>query len=90
MNVDPIHADNLLETYKRKIADEGRLFLAEFQVGGRLGTQGEVLLSDRESQGTFVLIMYHTQYLHVVNADLPGRNWPTGRETRRKRVNIPK
>ncbi|XP_032955481.1 receptor-type tyrosine-protein phosphatase C isoform X2 [Rhinolophus ferrumequinum] len=31
MNVEPIHADNLLETYKRKIADEGRLFLAEFQ-----------------------------------------------------------
>uniref|UniRef100_A0A2I2YRL1 Receptor-type tyrosine-protein phosphatase C n=1 Tax=Gorilla gorilla gorilla TaxID=9595 RepID=A0A2I2YRL1_GORGO len=27
----PIHADILLETYKRKIADEGRLFLAEFQ-----------------------------------------------------------
>jgi receptor-type tyrosine-protein phosphatase C len=32
MNVEPIHADILLETYKRKIADEGRLFLAEFQV----------------------------------------------------------
>ncbi|XP_010954573.1 receptor-type tyrosine-protein phosphatase C isoform X1 [Camelus bactrianus] len=31
MSVEPIHADVLLETYKRKIADEGRLFLAEFQ-----------------------------------------------------------
>ncbi|XP_025776885.1 receptor-type tyrosine-protein phosphatase C isoform X2 [Puma concolor] len=31
MSVEPIHADILLETYKRKIADEGRLFLAEFQ-----------------------------------------------------------
>ncbi|XP_066883538.1 receptor-type tyrosine-protein phosphatase C isoform X1 [Kogia breviceps] len=31
MHVEPIHADILLETYKRKIADEGRLFLAEFQ-----------------------------------------------------------
>ncbi|XP_052593047.1 receptor-type tyrosine-protein phosphatase C isoform X2 [Peromyscus californicus insignis] len=31
MDVEPIHADILLETYKRKIADEGRLFLAEFQ-----------------------------------------------------------
>ncbi|OWK08469.1 PTPRC [Cervus elaphus hippelaphus] len=31
MNVEPIHADVLLETYKRKIADEARLFLAEFQ-----------------------------------------------------------
>ncbi|XP_048214212.1 receptor-type tyrosine-protein phosphatase C [Perognathus longimembris pacificus] len=31
MNVEAIHGDTLLETYKRKIADEGRLFLAEFQ-----------------------------------------------------------
>ncbi|XP_049626741.1 receptor-type tyrosine-protein phosphatase C [Suncus etruscus] len=31
MIVEPIHSDVLLETYKRKIADEGRLFLAEFQ-----------------------------------------------------------
>ncbi|XP_058389727.1 receptor-type tyrosine-protein phosphatase C [Diceros bicornis minor] len=31
MNVEPIHADILLDTYKKKIADEGRLFLAEFQ-----------------------------------------------------------
>ncbi|XP_045154026.1 receptor-type tyrosine-protein phosphatase C [Echinops telfairi] len=36
MNVEPIHADVLLETYKRKIADEGRLFLAEFQSIPRL------------------------------------------------------
>uniref|UniRef100_A0A8D0HK33 Receptor-type tyrosine-protein phosphatase C n=1 Tax=Sphenodon punctatus TaxID=8508 RepID=A0A8D0HK33_SPHPU len=31
MNVEPIPAEQLLETYKRKIADEGRLFLDEFQ-----------------------------------------------------------
>lgn len=30
--VDPIAAEVLLETYKRKLADEGRLFLEEFQV----------------------------------------------------------
>lgn len=30
--VEPIAAEVLLETYKRKLADEGRLFLAEFQV----------------------------------------------------------
>uniref|UniRef100_A0A3P9MA91 Receptor-type tyrosine-protein phosphatase C n=1 Tax=Oryzias latipes TaxID=8090 RepID=A0A3P9MA91_ORYLA len=29
--VDPIAAEVLLETYKRKLADEGRLFLEEFQ-----------------------------------------------------------
>lgn len=32
MPVEPIVAEVLLETYKRKLADEGRLFLAEFQV----------------------------------------------------------
>ncbi|KAG7487604.1 hypothetical protein MATL_G00025170 [Megalops atlanticus] len=31
LNVEPIAAEHLLDTYKRKIADEGRLFLAEFQ-----------------------------------------------------------
>uniref|UniRef100_A0A4W6CRE5 Receptor-type tyrosine-protein phosphatase C n=1 Tax=Lates calcarifer TaxID=8187 RepID=A0A4W6CRE5_LATCA len=31
MPVEPIVAEVLLETYKRKLADEGRLFLAEFQ-----------------------------------------------------------
>ncbi|KAL1022845.1 hypothetical protein UPYG_G00033230 [Umbra pygmaea] len=31
MNVEPIGADVLLDAYKRKIADEGRLFLQEFQ-----------------------------------------------------------
>ncbi|KAM3841328.1 receptor-type tyrosine-protein phosphatase C isoform 2-T2 [Vipera latastei] len=30
-NIDPIPAELLWETYKRKIADEGRLFLDEFQ-----------------------------------------------------------
>lgn len=32
MNVEPIAAEVLLDAYKSKIADEGRLFLAEFQV----------------------------------------------------------
>lgn len=32
MPVEPIAAEALLEAYKRKLADEGRLFLAEFQV----------------------------------------------------------
>ncbi|XP_043986456.1 receptor-type tyrosine-protein phosphatase C isoform X3 [Gambusia affinis] len=31
MPVEPIPAELLLETYKRKLADEGRLFLGEFQ-----------------------------------------------------------
>ena len=32
MHLEPIGAEVLLEVYKKKIADEGRLFLAEFQV----------------------------------------------------------
>lgn len=32
MAVEPITSEVLLETYKRKLADEARLFLAEFQV----------------------------------------------------------
>ncbi|XP_034978136.1 receptor-type tyrosine-protein phosphatase C isoform X2 [Zootoca vivipara] len=31
LNIDPVPAELLWETYKRKIADEGRLFLDEFQ-----------------------------------------------------------
>ncbi|KAL2090380.1 hypothetical protein ACEWY4_015068 [Coilia grayii] len=31
MTVEPIAAEHLLDVYKKKIADEGRLFLAEFQ-----------------------------------------------------------
>ncbi|CAJ1060921.1 receptor-type tyrosine-protein phosphatase C [Xyrichtys novacula] len=31
LTVEPIPADSLLEAYKTKLADEGRLFLAEFQ-----------------------------------------------------------
>lgn len=42
MTVEPIHADVLLETYKRKIADEGRLFLAEFQVCAPLDIEWEI------------------------------------------------
>lgn len=34
MSIEPIAAEVLLEAYKRKLADEGRLFLAEFQVNG--------------------------------------------------------
>lgn len=30
--VEPLTSETLLDAYKRKIADEGRLFLAEFQV----------------------------------------------------------
>ena len=36
LNVEPIGSEVLLDAYKRKIADEGRLFLQEFQVNVRI------------------------------------------------------
>ncbi|CAF91068.1 unnamed protein product, partial [Tetraodon nigroviridis] len=36
MSVEPLTAETLLDAYKRKIADEGRLFLAEFQTIPRI------------------------------------------------------
>lgn len=39
LNIDPIPAESLWEAYKRKIADEGRLFLDEFQSIPRVFTQ---------------------------------------------------
>ncbi|XP_066481438.1 receptor-type tyrosine-protein phosphatase C isoform X2 [Tiliqua scincoides] len=39
MNIDPIPAESLWEAYKRKIADEGRLFLDEFQSIPRVFTK---------------------------------------------------
>lgn len=74
MNVEPTHADMLLETYKRKIADEGRLFLAEFQVGALLGMQGGSLLSDQDTQLKFAFIIYHTQYRNTIQAGHLSRN----------------
>ncbi|XP_047231239.1 receptor-type tyrosine-protein phosphatase C isoform X4 [Girardinichthys multiradiatus] len=40
--VEPIAAEVLLETYKRKLADEGRLFLAEFQSIPRIFSKNTV------------------------------------------------
>uniref|UniRef100_A0A8C9EKR1 Receptor-type tyrosine-protein phosphatase C n=1 Tax=Pavo cristatus TaxID=9049 RepID=A0A8C9EKR1_PAVCR len=39
LNIEPIPSEKLLETYKRKIADEGRLFLDEFQSIPRIFTK---------------------------------------------------
>ncbi|XP_071376465.1 receptor-type tyrosine-protein phosphatase C isoform X2 [Centroberyx affinis] len=42
LNVEPIAAEVLLDAYKRKIADEGRLFLAEFQSIPRIFSRNTV------------------------------------------------
>lgn len=82
MNVEPIHADNLLETYKRKIADEGRLFLAEFQVCAHPG--GVILLSDQDKSNLniFAFRIHPTESCNRIKADIISRYSLTRRETR--------
>ncbi|XP_075398024.1 receptor-type tyrosine-protein phosphatase C [Tenrec ecaudatus] len=75
MNVEPIHADVLLETYKRKIADEGRLFLAEFQSIPRLFSKfsiKEARKSFNQNKNRYVDILpydYNRVELAEINGD---------------------
>ncbi|XP_054432524.1 receptor-type tyrosine-protein phosphatase C [Pteronotus mesoamericanus] len=80
MNVEPIHADVLLETYKRKMADEGRLFLAEFQSIPRVFSKfpiKEARKSCNQNKNRYVDILpydYNRVELSEINGDV-GANY---------------
>lgn len=75
INVDPIHSDLLLETYKRKIADEGRLFLAEFQSIPRVFSKfpiKDARKSQNQNKNRYVDILpydYNRVELSEINGD---------------------
>ncbi|XP_074858613.1 receptor-type tyrosine-protein phosphatase C [Carettochelys insculpta] len=80
MNVEPIPAEMLLETYKRKIADEGRLFLDEFQSIPRVFSKfpiKEARKSYNQNKNRYIDILpydYNRVVLSEINGD-PGSDY---------------
>ncbi|XP_043347109.1 receptor-type tyrosine-protein phosphatase C isoform X3 [Dermochelys coriacea] len=76
MNVEPIPAEMLLETYKRKIADEGRLFLDEFQSIPRVFSKfsiKEARKNYNQNKNRYIDILpydYNRVELSEINGDL--------------------
>uniref|UniRef100_A0A8C3CB13 Receptor-type tyrosine-protein phosphatase C n=1 Tax=Cairina moschata TaxID=8855 RepID=A0A8C3CB13_CAIMO len=74
LNIEPIPSEKLLETYKRKIADEGRLFLEEFQSIPRIFTKfsiREAKKSHNQNKNRYIDILPY-DHNRVELSEIPG------------------
>uniref|UniRef100_A0A8B9ZXY0 Receptor-type tyrosine-protein phosphatase C n=1 Tax=Anas zonorhyncha TaxID=75864 RepID=A0A8B9ZXY0_9AVES len=74
LNIEPIPSEKLLETYKRKIADEGRLFLDEFQSIPRIFTKfsiREAKKSHNQNKNRYIDILPY-DHNRVELSEIPG------------------
>ncbi|XP_041126589.1 receptor-type tyrosine-protein phosphatase C-like isoform X3 [Polyodon spathula] len=75
LDVDPITADKLLDTYKRKMADDGRIFLSEFQSIPRIFskcTTKEARKNYNQNKNRYVDILpydYNRAILSTINGE---------------------
>ncbi|XP_064004321.1 receptor-type tyrosine-protein phosphatase C [Pogoniulus pusillus] len=74
LNIEPIPSENLLDMYKRKIADEGRLFLDEFQSIPRVFTKfsiKEAKKSYNQNKNRYIDILPY-DHNRVELSEIPG------------------
>ncbi|XP_072199272.1 receptor-type tyrosine-protein phosphatase C isoform X2 [Excalfactoria chinensis] len=74
LNIEPIPSEKLLEMYKRKIADEGRLFLDEFQSIPRIFTKfsmKEAKRSHNQNKNRYIDILPY-DHNRVELSEIPG------------------
>ncbi|XP_067997011.1 receptor-type tyrosine-protein phosphatase C isoform X3 [Melanerpes formicivorus] len=74
LNIEPIPSENLLDMYKRKIADEGRLFLEEFQSIPRVFTKfsiKEARKSHNQNKNRYIDILPY-DHNRVELSEMPG------------------
>ncbi|XP_028943122.1 receptor-type tyrosine-protein phosphatase C-like, partial [Antrostomus carolinensis] len=74
LNIEPIPSEYLLDTYKRKIADEGRLFLDEFQSIPRVFTKfsiKEAKKSHNQNKNRYIDILPY-DHNRVELSEIPG------------------
>ncbi|XP_071421092.1 receptor-type tyrosine-protein phosphatase C isoform X2 [Pithys albifrons albifrons] len=74
LNIEPIPAEQLLDTYKRKIADEGRLFLDEFQSIPRIFSKfpiKEAKKSHNQNKNRYIDILPY-DHNRVELSEIPG------------------